>query len=89
MNLSISLPNVLEQNLIAYCHAHSITEEQVIQNALLQFLYQVNSSPTPYELGMDGFGADQIHSGDIAKNSQQLLRERLHAYVKIGCHYTQ
>lgn len=76
MNFSITLSNALEQNLIAYCHRHSITKEQVIQKALSQFLHQVNSFPTPYELGLDGFGADQTHSGDIAKNSQQLLRER-------------
>jgi hypothetical protein len=28
-----------------------------------------------YELGKAGFGADETHAGDIARNSKQLLRQ--------------
>lgn len=38
-------------------------------------------SPTAYELGIEGFGADLTHSGDIAKNSQRLLREHFCAPI--------
>ena len=72
MNLSIELPKALENQLLAYCHAQGITENEAVQYALHQLL---GISPTPYELGAEGFGADHTHSGDIAKNSQRLLRE--------------
>ena len=78
MNLSIELPKVLEEQLASYCHAHGITESEAVQYALNQLLSDV-ISPTPYELGIEGFGADRTHSGDIAQNSQRLLRERFRA----------
>lgn len=78
MNLSIELPKVLEEQLASYCHAHGITENEAVQCALYQLLND-SLSPTPYELGTEGFGADLTHSGDIARNSQRLLREQFRA----------
>lgn len=78
MNLSIDLPKVLEERLASYCHAHGITGKEAVQRALYQLLND-SLSPTPYDLGAEGFGADLTHSGDIAKNSQRLLRERFRA----------
>jgi hypothetical protein len=75
MSLSVKLPKILEERLASFCHAHGITEEQAIQRAVQQFLSETVSL-TPYDLGVEGFGADQTHSGDIAKNSRQMLRER-------------
>lgn len=73
MNISIELPKVLEERLVSYCHTYGITENEAVQCALHRLL---NDSllPTPYELGVEGFGADLTHSGDIARNSQRLLR---------------
>jgi hypothetical protein len=78
MNLSIDLPKILEEQLVSYCHAYGITENEAVQRALHRLLND-SLSPTPYELGTEGFGADHTHSGDIAKNSQRLLRERFRA----------
>ena len=75
MNLSLELPKTLEEQLVSYCHAHGITENEAVQYALYRLLNDF-LSPTPYELGIEGFGADLTHSGDIARNSQHLLRER-------------
>jgi len=75
MILSIHLPEILEQRLAVFCRAHGITEDQAIQRALQQLL-SAPPSLTPYALGVEGFGADRTHSGDIAKNSRQILRER-------------
>jgi hypothetical protein len=75
MSLSIHLPKVLEERLATFCQAQGITEEQAIQRALQQLLGEA-ASLTPYDLGVEGFGADQTHSGDIAKNSRKMLRER-------------
>ena len=74
MNLSIELPKTLEEQLTSYCHTHGITENEAVQRALHQLL-DYSTSPTPYELGAEGFGADLTHSGDIARNSQRLLRK--------------
>jgi hypothetical protein len=68
-------PKILEGRLTAYCHTHGITENQAVQLALHQFLNDAVLI-TPYELGVEGFGADHTHSGDIARNSRQMLRER-------------
>lgn len=78
MNLSIDLPKILEEQLVSYCHAHGITENEVVQRALYRLLND-SLSPTPYELGTEGFGADHTHSGDIARNTKHLLRERFRA----------
>jgi len=78
MNFSIDLPKTLEEQLVSYCHAHGITENEAVQCALQRFLNDP-LAPTPYELGTEGFGADLTHSGDIARNSQRLLRERFRA----------
>jgi len=72
MNLSVDLPKVLEEQLVSYCHVHGITENEAVQRALHQLLND-SISPTPYDLGIEGFGADQSHSGDIARNSKRLL----------------
>lgn len=78
MNLSIELTKVLEEQLVSYCHTHGITENEAVQLALHQLLN--DSLPfTPYELGIEGFGADHTHSGDIARNTKHLLREGFRA----------
>jgi len=80
MNLSIQLPEILEERLAAYCRTHGITTDQAVQLALDQLLSNT-ASLTPYELGAEGFGADQTHSGDVARNSQRLLRARFRESV--------
>jgi len=75
MNLSIQLPETLEERLTIYCHTHGISEDKAIQIALHQLL-NGTTSLTPYELGVEGFGADKTHCGNISKNSQRILRER-------------
>ena len=73
MTLFVQLPVALEQKLAAYCATHHLTENEAIQQALKSLLAQDSPVPTPYELGRDGFGADRVHSGDIARESKQLL----------------
>jgi hypothetical protein len=75
MTHSIELPAAIEAQLADYCKAHQVTEEEAIARAIEE-LVRAAKPPTPYELGAAGFGADRTHSGDIAKNSKRLLRER-------------
>jgi len=80
MSLSIQLPAILEERLVIFCQAHGITEDQAIQRALEQLLSE-NGSLAPYDIGVEGFGADHTHSGDIAINSRRILRERFRGPV--------
>lgn len=77
MNLSIDLPKTLEERLIAYCNVQGISQSEAIKRALNSLLN--DNSPTAYDLGVSEFGADQTHSGDIARNSKHLLRENFRA----------
>ena len=49
-------------------------EDQAIEQAIRQLLGET-LEPTPYDLGIRGFGADKTHSGDIARHSKRRLRE--------------
>ena len=75
MSLSVHLPTSLEERLANFCQTHGISQGEAIECALQRFLSE--SAPlTPYELGVEGFGADRTHGGDIARNSRRLLGER-------------
>ena len=75
MTLSLHLPRKLQDRLAKHCRAHGITEDQAVEQAIRQFLGEP-TEPTPYELGAEGLGADRTNSGDIARNSKAILRER-------------
>jgi Ribbon-helix-helix protein, copG family. len=79
MSLSIRLPKPLEERLAAYCAAQGISRSEAVKRALDSLLSE--AQPTPYELGVAGFGADNTHSGDVARNSKRLLRERFRAQI--------
>lgn len=76
MSLSIQLPNNLEQQLNLYCQQHQVSINETIRLALERLLTTTNKPLSPYELGKEGFGADQTHEGDIAQNSKKLLKAR-------------
>ncbi len=50
-----------------------LPKSEAVRRALNSFL-NVIPELTPYQLGKDGFGADQTHSGDIARYSKRLFR---------------
>ncbi len=76
MTVSVRLPECTERQLSSYCESHRISKSEAIKQALELFLDHRAKPATPYELGKDGFGSDRSHSGDIAKNTKQLLREK-------------
>ena len=79
--LSIHLSQSIEQALNSYCANHAISKDQAIEQALEQFLSAQDQTPNAYELGKVGFGADETHAGDIARNSKQLLRQKFHGEI--------
>lgn len=76
MTVSVRLPESTERQLIAYCKAHRISKSEAVKKALNVFLADRAYQPTPYELGQAGFGADNTHTGDIARRSNTLLRDK-------------
>ncbi len=76
MTLSIHLPQPVEQALNSYCVSHAVSHDEAIKQALAQFLSTQEQPPNAYELGQAGFGADETHAGDIARNSKQLIRQK-------------
>ena len=76
MALTVRLPPRVEQELKAYCVTRRITKSDAVKEALERLLTESSAQATPYELGKDGFGADDSQSGQIARNSKRLIRER-------------
>ncbi len=74
MTLSVHLPAALAQKLTTYCAAHHSSPDEVVQEALQRLLAPDAPAQTPFERGRDGFGADRIHGGEIARESKRLLR---------------
>jgi hypothetical protein len=72
--LAIQIPNNLEQQLNLYCQQHQISINESIRLAIENLLTTANKPLSPYELGKEGFGADQTHEGDIAQNSKKMLK---------------
>jgi hypothetical protein len=81
MSLSIQLPENLEQQLNTYCQEHRLSINETIRLALEGLLTAANQPLSPYELGKDGFGADQTHEGDIAQNTKALLKARFNNHA--------
>lgn len=76
MSLSVQLPDKLEQQLSVYCQEHHLSINETIRLALEHLLTTEQPALSPYQLGKDGFGADQTHEGDIAQHSKELLKAR-------------
>jgi len=76
MPLTVRLPPRVEQELKAYCVTRRISKSDAVKQALEQLLADADHHPTPYELGKDGFGADDTQRGDIALNTKRLIQER-------------
>ena len=76
MSLTVRLPPRVEQELKAYCVTRRITKSDAVKEALEHLLSETAGQATPYELGKDGFGADDSQQGDIARNTKRLIKER-------------
>jgi hypothetical protein len=74
--LTVRLPLRVEQELKTYCVTRRITKTDAVKEALQRLLSQRATEVSPYELGKDGFGADHSQSGDIARNTKRLIKER-------------
>ena len=76
MTISVRLPESTERRLVAYCKAHRISKSEAVKEALNLLLTDKAYELTPYELGQAGFGADKTHSGNIARRTKMLLRDK-------------
>lgn len=62
----INVPDTLSQTIM----------RKYIKQLELCLIEKCKKHLSPYELGKEGFGADQTHEGDIAQNSKKLLKAR-------------
>ncbi len=76
MPLTVRLPPRVEQELKEYCVTRRITKSDAVKEALERLLAESSGQAAPYELGKDGFGADDSSRGNIARNTKRLIRER-------------
>jgi Arc/MetJ-type ribon-helix-helix transcriptional regulator len=74
--LTVRLPPRVEEELKAYCVARRISKSDAVKEALQRLLSETPNQATPYDLGRDGFGADESQSGNVARNTKRLIRER-------------
>jgi hypothetical protein len=75
MSITIDLDPSLEKELTSFVEREDINISLLFQQ-FLEELMREKHQPTAWELGKDGFGADQTHEGDIAKNTKFLLKAR-------------
>jgi hypothetical protein len=66
----------VEQELKAYCVTRRITKSEAVKEALERLLSETAGQVSPYELGKNGFGADESPGTDVARNTKKLLKER-------------
>jgi metal-responsive CopG/Arc/MetJ family transcriptional regulator len=81
MTLTVRLEPQLEDQLEDYCQQEGTTKSAVVTEALRQYLNTLRQQRTPYELGVDLFGADESDSEDtdVSRNYKTLLKEKLRA----------
>ncbi len=76
MPLTVRLPPRLQQELTEYCVTHRVTKSDAVKQALQRLLSETTTQVTPFDLGKDGFGADDTPGREIARNTKRLIKER-------------
>ncbi len=81
MTLTVRLKPELEDQLEDYCQAEGVTKTAVVTQALREFLGNLRQQRTPYEFGVDLFGADTSRGEppDASRQYKKLLKEKLRA----------
>ncbi|NLG84961.1 MAG: ribbon-helix-helix protein, CopG family [Firmicutes bacterium] len=74
---SIRLPRELEDKLTAIAKQEGRSKADLVKEALVEYLSQREKSP--FELGEDLFGRHGSGAGNLARDHERLLREKLHA----------
>ena len=79
MPVSIRLGSALEERLTRASRKLKINKTEVIKRGLEAYLAQVEPGRTPYELGVDLFGADTGRETDRGSRFKSLLKRKLRA----------
>lgn len=74
---SIRLPRELEEKLAALAEQEGRSKADLVKEALAEYL--ARREKTPYELGEALFGRHGSGAGNLARDHERLLREKLHA----------
>ena len=79
MPVSIRLGHALEARLTRTSRRLKLNKTEVIKRSLEAYLAQVEPHRSPYDLGLDLFGADTGAETDRAARFKQLLARKLRA----------
>lgn len=76
---SLRLGKQLEQWIARAARLAGVSKSEYIRRCLEDRRQAAESNPDPYELGKDLFGGDPSGRSDLAANSRQIVRDKLHA----------
>jgi hypothetical protein len=83
MPISVRLPPRVEQELSDYCVSHQVTKSEAVKRAL-EHLFDRSGSPSNVYKSSAGFRGSDTTSGDVARHSKRLLRERFRGRTSRG-----
>jgi len=75
MPISVRLPPRVEQQLAEYCAHAKLTKSEAVKRAL-ERLFEQEATPEAASLAARRFVGSDNRSGDVARNTKRLLRER-------------
>ena len=76
---SIRLGKQLEQWISRAARLAGISKSEFVRRCLEGHKQAAESDPDPYDLGKDLFGGDPSGRSDLAANSRQIVRDKVHA----------
>ena len=83
MTLTVRLPDRVEQELAEYCVKNHVTKSEAVKRAL-EHLFDRSGSPSNVYKSSAGFRGSDTTSGDVARHSKRLLRERFRGRTSRG-----
>jgi len=80
--VSLRLSKQLEQWLARAARLAGVSKSEFVRQCIEDRKQSEESRPTAYEMGKDLFGKVGSGRGDLARNGEQILRERFHAKAR-------
>jgi hypothetical protein len=77
MSLRLEILEPLAGQLQRYCQVHEQPADEVVRQALRDFLDREHSTPTPYELWRQAFTPEGSGQPDLGQRAKEHLWEKL------------
>jgi hypothetical protein len=86
MALSLRLSKQLDDALDVAARLQGVSKSEFVRQLLEERLAKEISSPSAYELGKHLFGLAKSGRTDLVANSEQIVREKIHAKARRNRH---